>query len=258
MSVSKSAVISSVSPPLPKDIVARLLDEYQYIKQQFFLRKFQPSELNGGRFGECVVRLIQYLDTGAYTPFGSSLSNTETIFNHAHQNVSLPETVRFYVNRLTRVILDVRNKRDVAHVGGKVSPNYSDSMLICQCADWILTDIVREYHTCPIDVARQMVASINEVHIPIVVEVDGWVRIQNTNLDAKKKSLVVLYYKKPNRVRDSDLVRWIEYKNVTRYRTVVLKALHAEALIHYAGEYCELLPLGVQFVEKNISMELLV
>lgn len=258
MSVSKNAVISAISPPLPSDIIIRLIDEYQHIKQQFFLRKFQPSELNGGRFGECVVRLIQYLDTGVYIPFGTYLGNTETILNHAYQNTALPETIRFYINRLVRVILDVRNKRDVAHVGGKVSPNYSDSLLICQCADWILTDIVREYHTCPIDAARQMVASINEVHIPIIAEIDGWIRIQDTTLDARKKTLVVLYYMKPNRVRDSDLAKWIEYLNVPRYRTTILKTLHVEALIHYAGGQCELLPLGVQFVEKNISMELLV
>jgi hypothetical protein len=258
VSVSKSAVISAISPPLPRDIVTQLLDEYQHIKQQFFLRKFQPSELNGGRFGECVVRLIQWLDTGAYTPLGTSLGNTETILNHAHQNVTLPETARFYINRLTRVILDIRNKRDVAHVGGKVSPNYSDSLLVCQCADWILTDIIREYHTCPIDTARQMVANINEVHIPIVAEINGWIRIQDTKLDARKKTLVILYYKKPNKVQDSDLAKWIEYQNVPRYRTTVLKELHTEALIHYMSGQCELLPFGVQYVEKNIRMELLV
>lgn len=257
MSISKDAIILAVSPPLPQDIVTHLVNEYQHIEQQFFLRKFQPSELNGGRFGECVVRLIQHLDTGTYTLFGANLGNTETILNHAHQNPLLPETIRFYINRLTRVILDIRNKRDVAHIGGKVSPNYSDSQLISQCADWILTDIVREYHTCTIEVARQMVTNINEIHIPIVAEVDGWIRIQNTKLDAQKKTLVVLYYKNPTKVRDSDLAKWIEYKNVSRYRVAVLRALHTEALIHYNNGQCELLPFGVQYVEKNISMEFL-
>lgn len=258
MSVSKNAVISAVSPPLPRDIITRLTDEYQHIKQQFFLRKFQPSELNGGRFGECVVRLIEHLDTGSYTPFGVSLGNTETVLNRAHQNSALPETVRFYINRLTRVILDIRNKRDVAHIGGRVSPNYADSLLISQCADWILTDIVREYHTCSIDIARQMIANINEIHIPIVAEIDGWIRVQDTKLDTRKRTLVILYYKNPDMVSDSDLAKWVEYKNPSRYKASVLKMLHTEALIHYMNGQCKLLPLGIQYVEQNISMELFV
>jgi hypothetical protein len=190
MSVDRKAVLAAISPPLPDEIATRLLNEYLHIKQQFFLRRYRPSELNGGRFGECIVRLIQHLDTGTYTPFGTSLASTENILDHAFRNVSLPETIRFYVNRLTRVVLDIRNKRDVAHVGGKVSPNYADSLLICPCADWILTDIVREFCTCRIEVARQIVANINEIQIPIVAEVDGWVRVQDTKLDARSKALI--------------------------------------------------------------------
>lgn len=260
MSINRSAVKAALSPPFPAEIVDSLLVEYQHIKQQFFLRKFGPSELKGGRFAECVVRMLQFLDGGTYTPIGTQFASgaTDRAINRTAQNAAIPETMRFYIGHLTRVLLDIRNKRDVAHVGGKASPNHSDSLLVCQCADWILTDLIREYGTCTIDVARQMVANINEIKLPIVAEVNGFVRIQNTKLKLQEKVLVVLYYKRPNKVRDSDIAKWVLYTHTSRFSKEILPPMHSDALIHYSGGQVDLLPLGEAFVEKNISMEMLV
>ncbi|WNZ25437.1 hypothetical protein HJG54_22995 [Leptolyngbya sp. NK1-12] len=257
MSVQKSQIESALSAQLPKDIITELLNEYQHIKQQFFLRKFQPAELNAARFSECVLRLIEFLDTGNYTPFGKQL-NTQNIINRISNNTGLPEGVRFFIPQLTRVLLDIRNKRNVAHVGGEVNPNYSDSLLVSHSADWILIELIRNYHTNSIDEARKIVESINEAKIPVIVEVGSFVRVQNTKLKADQKTLLILYYKQPDKVSDADLIKWIKYSNASRYRTEILKVLDDEALIHYENGFCTLLPKGIIHVEKNISLELIV
>ncbi len=257
MSVTKAALVAALSSKIPSDIVTNTLDEYEHIKQQFFLRKFQPSELNGARFGECVLRLLEHADTGSYTPFGTPLKS-EQIVKRVENNTQLPDTLRFFIPRLTRVILDVRNRRDVAHVGGVVNPNYSDALFVVQASDWILTELVRLFHASSINEAQRIVDNINEVRIPIVAEVDGFVRVQNTHLDAREKALVVLYYKQPTNVKDSQLAAWIKYKNLSRFKTAILEKLDAEALIHYETGLCSLLPKGVNYVEKNIALDLLV
>lgn len=257
MSVAKSKVIAALSPKLPNDILTNLLDEYQQIKQQFFLGRFQPSELNAARFGECVVRILEYLHTGSYTPFGTSLQS-ERIINSIQNNTAHVDTIRFFIPRLTRVILDVRNKRDVAHVGGEVNPNYSDALFVTHCADWILTELVRQFYGCSIDEANQIVVSINKVRIPLVAEVNGFVRVQDTKLDASQKVLVVLYYKQPDNVSDANLAKWIKYKNISRFKSEILSKLDSEAIIHYECGVCTLLPKGARYVEKNISLDLLV
>lgn len=256
MSVERNKLESALAKQVPNDILEKMLDEYQHIKQQFFLRKFQPSELNGARFAECVLRLLEYLDTGKYTPFGKSLSS-ESIVNRISNNTVLQDTLRFFIPRLTRVILDVRNKRDIAHVGGEVSPNYSDALFVVQAVDWILTEFVRHFYSCTMDEAQRIVSSINEVRIPIVAEMDGFVRVQNTGLDARTKALVVLYYKRPMKVKDTDLARWIKYKNESRFKKVVLSELDAEALTHHNDGYCSLWPKGAKFVEENVPLDLL-
>ena len=257
MSIQRSQIEAALTTQFPKDIITTLLDEYQHIKQQFFLRKFQPAELNGARFSECVLRLIEFLDTGNYTPFGEQL-RTQNIINRVSNNTSLPEGIRFLIPQLTKILLDIRNKRNVAHVGGEVNPNYTDSTFVSHSTDWILVELIRNYHTNSIDEARKIVESINETKIPVIVEVGSFMRVQNTRLKADQKTLLILYYKQPDKVSDANLIRWIKYSNASRYRTEILKNLDDEALIHYEDGFCTLLPKGIIYVEENVSPELIV
>jgi hypothetical protein len=254
MSIQRPQIETALCSQLPKDVVNKLLDEYEHIKQQFFLQKFQPTELNAARFSECVLRLIEFLDVGNYTAFGKQL-DTEKIINRVSGNIKLSEGIRFFVPRLIRVLLDIRNKRNVAHVGGEVNPNYSDSLLVSHSADWILIEIIRNYHTNSIDESRKIVQSINETKIPVIVEIDGFLRIQNTKLTAEHKTLLILYHKQPDKVRESDLVKWIKYGNASRYKAQILKKLDDDVLIHRLNDVCVLLPKGIAYVEKNISLE---
>lgn len=257
MSVQRYQIESALSTYLPKDIIVALLDEYQHIKQQFFLGKFQPAELNAARFSECILRLIEFLDTGQYTAFGKQL-DTQKIINRVTNNTNLPEGIRFFIPQITRVLLDIRNKRNVAHVGGEVNPNYSDALFVSHSSDWILVEIIRNYHINSIDEARKIVASINEAKIPVIVEVGNFIRVQNTKLKTDQKTLIILYYKQPDKVSDTDLIKWLKYANASRYRSEILKVLDNEALIHYENGFCVLLPKGIAYVEKNISPELIV
>lgn len=257
MSISESTLISSIEAHLPKEIITELLKEYKHIKQQFFLDKFRPTELNAARFSECVLRIIEHVDTQTFTPFGTQL-DSEKIINRVANNTKVPNTIRFFVPRITRVILDVRNKRDVAHVGGEVSPNYSDSLFIVHAADWILTEIVRHYHSCTVDEAAAIVSAINEIKVPIIDKFDGFVRVLDNSLKADKKVLVILYDQQPEKVSEQQLRTWIEYKNPTNFREKVLKPLHKDAYIHFEGGYCFLTRKGILFVEKNISPNILI
>jgi hypothetical protein len=257
MSVSESVLIASLSTNLPNLVLVELIKEYKTIKQQFFLSKFGPTELNGGRFAECILRILEYVEVGSFTSFGTQVPS-DTIINKVTQNTSLPNTVRFFIPRLVRVILDVRNKRDVAHVGGEVSPNYSDSLFIVHSADWILTELVRHYHSCSIDQAASIVATINEIRIPIVEEFNGFIRILDTSLLARDKVLVILYSKQPVEVSEKDLRKWIEYKNPTQFKESVLLSLHKDALIHFENSICRLTKKGILYVEMKIPANILI
>lgn len=121
-----------------------------------------------------------------------------------------------------------------------------------------LIEFIRNYYTNSIDEARKITQSINETKIPVIVEVDGLIRVQNTLLSAEDKTLLILYYKQPNKVSDLDLCKWIKYKNMSRYRRELLPLLDEKALIDYQNSMCILLPKGIAFVEKNVNTEIIV
>ena len=260
MSVARNQVEAALSPPLPKDIVTRLLDEYTAIKQHLALRHFQPSEMNGGRFAECVVRLIQHQHNGNPTPFGQYLGSgiAEQLSRQIASNSRLSHSMRTLIPQFTATLYEVRNKRDVGHVGGDVNPNLADSLLVARLADWIMTEILRIYYRCDIATAQKIADSLNETQIPIVAEVDGFVRVLNTALDHAQRTLVILYYKRPSKVQDNDLVKWTAHTHSTRFKKDVLGKLHSDALIHYAAGFCTLLDKGVIYTEKNNLMQMVV
>jgi hypothetical protein len=257
MSVTRSEIEAALCQSLPTEVVSALLDEYVSIKKQFFLKNFRPSELNAARFSECVLRLIEFLIMGSYTPFGTKLGS-DKIINKAKDATQLPEGIRFYTLSLVRVLLDIRNRRNVAHTGGEVDPNYSDSLFVSHAADWIMTELVRNYHTVDIDEAREIVESINKSPIPVVVETDEFVRVQNAKLSLEKTLLLILYHKYPKSVFFYDLYTWTKHmpkSNSTSVRDCLDK-LNEKSLVHPVGSSFVLLPSGIKYVEKNIPLEL--
>ena len=258
MSITKTQFIVALTPTLPLDIVENLLDEYLAIKQHLILARYSPSELNGGRFSECVIRLIQHISAPPHTPFGQHLSNIDQIIRQAEGNTALHESMRFYIPRLARVLLDIRNRRNVAHVGGEVDPNYSDSLLVSQVADWILIEIIRLYYNCTINEAKDIASSINQIHIPVIFNVDGFLKVQDSSLSVRSKILLLLYYSKPKNLIDTELQKWTRYSNATRFRKDILSQLDDDALIHYENNLCILTPRGIGYVEKNLCLEIVV
>lgn len=260
MGVAKNQVTANLKPHLPDDIVTHLLDEYDEIKHHLAFRRFRPSELNGGRFAECIVRLLNYVNSGSYTPFGTSLGNgaARTIHNQIEGNTSLCDSLRYFIPRAAWTMMDLRNRRDVGHVGGDVNPNLADALLIGKMADWIMTELLRIYYSCSMDAAQKIADGLNEIQIPIIAEIDGFVRVQNTKLDFPQKTLAIMYHKHPSRVRDTALFKWTEYSNASAFKKSVLGKLHSSALIHYMDGCCTLLPQGIAYVEKHIPLELIV
>jgi hypothetical protein len=255
MSVLINRVEEILNGQLPDEVIGHIVSEYLHIKQQFILNNFLPTELNGGRFGESALRAIEFLDTGKYTAFGTQVPS-EQIIRSAANNTTLSETLRLFIPRTLRVIIDVRNKRDVGHPGGDVSPNFSDSLFIVGSCDWVLTEFVRHFYNCSINEASQIVKDINETKIPIVTELNGFIRVNSVSLSTPEKILVILYYKNPTCIQEKDLQKWLRYKNPTNFRKILI-AMDKQALIHYENHVCNLLPNGIIKVETQIPTNLI-
>jgi hypothetical protein len=48
---------------------------------------------------------------------------------------SAPDSIRLHIPRTFRVIYDIRNKRDAAHLGDGIDPNLQDSTLVSAASE---------------------------------------------------------------------------------------------------------------------------
>jgi len=240
---------------LPTELVDSLLTFYKEIKEKFYLDKHEPAELNGGKFAEICFRILQHeTANGVYTPVGQQISQLAQELRRFEQLpvASAIDSYRIHIPRTLTIMCDVRNKRGVAHPNVEISPNHSDSSLLAICADWVMAELFRVHYQCAPDEAQAIVDSLVERRLVLVHEVEDVKRVLLPNISPKDEILLLLYAEHPRKVREVDLLAWVEVKSrdKTKYRERYLDVLHQQKLIEYRkDEWCLILPPGVRYVE---------
>lgn len=238
---------------LPSDLVSALQTEFQKLHQQYFLGKWEPSQLDGGRFAEAILRIVQYKDTGAYTQIGTQL-NRLALVQSAERNTALADTWRFQIPQLAAIVLDFRNKRNVGHLGA-IDVNEMDSTIVLNVANWIVAELIRLETQMTPDAAQAEIKKIIERRVPIIEEVGGRLKCLDSTLSAKEMAMVFCYQKYPVQVSLNELVEWTQYKNKSVLRKQ-LQALDKDCRIDFRDDVVQLTRKGVAWVENNVEFKL--
>jgi hypothetical protein len=232
-----------------------LLDEFDELNNRFYLGDFRPSELSGGRFSEAAFRICQQVCLGTYTPLGKTLPRVDQLVIQL-ENVpssTADDSFRLHIPRSLRVIYDLRNKRDVGHLGtGAIVPNFSDSTLIVSIASWVVSEIVRISHSCDMQTATALVESLVQRRAPLIWEDDDVIRVLHSDLSYKDQVLLLLYHVQPERVPDRKLFEWTEYSNFSKFRADVLGSLHDDRLIEYRNREAIITPKGNVAIDAKL------
>lgn len=158
---------------LPKDLREPLGQTFSEIKHNFTLGKHEPSELNGGKFAEVVLRILEWhtSPTKQFTAFGARIPDFGQATRRFEGLSGLPDSVRFHIPKLIGAIYTLRNKRGVGHVGGDINPNHMDASLISAMASWIMAELVRLFHKIDLHEAQSIVDSLMDKSISVIWEV---------------------------------------------------------------------------------------
>src|SRR4051812_26070022 len=117
---------------VPTALVDELLDSYEEAKRRYFLGDHRPNAVEGGRFSEAAFRVMQHSGGLAVTPIGKSLPRVDHLVAQLEKlpGTTAPDAVRIHIPRTLRLIYDIRNKRDAAHLADGIDPNLQDATLI--------------------------------------------------------------------------------------------------------------------------------
>ena len=166
------------------------------------------------------------------------------------KNTSLDESIRFLIPKATEMILDIRNKRDVAHVGKEIDVREMDAILLVRLSNWILSEIIRQESTLDNLEIQELINQLSQKSVPFIEVIDGDVIILHTELSAKEKTLLALFHQSP--LTDSELINVVEYKNPSRFKKIILQELNSEKLIHRKGDKLFRTSKGIKFAEEKI------
>lgn len=240
--------MSRILKTIPENLEAKLFEEYAEIKRRFQLNDCGPSQLNGGRFAEAVLRIFQHLLGATITPFGTDIEakNKTSIINKVTCDAKIDEHIRQKITALTKLLLDFRNNRDVAHLGG-FSANKIDANFVLSCANWMVAEFIRVYGNYSMIDAQKIIDEIGISNFPVIFDIEGEEFITRSDLGVKEEILVLLCRQK----RDSDFL-FLKTKdsNKTRFSRT-LDSMAKKKLVALKDGFYHLLPSGIKLINTK-------
>jgi hypothetical protein len=248
------APLAEVFGRLPATLRDELLSAFNQIVKNFRERRWEPAELNGGKLCEVVYSILKGHAEGKYPARAKKPRNMVLACQNLETEAAgTPRAVRIQIPRMLIALYEIRNNRNVGHVGGDVDPNHMDAVCVLQVAKWIMGELVRVLHDVDTERAAAIVESLVERDTPLIWQIDGKKRVLNTGLSMRDKTLLLLHAT-DGQVAESTLVSWLEHSNASVYRRGILKKLHRERLIEYDAttRTTQISPTGIVDVEERL------
>ena len=197
--MTQNAPFSDALAGVPDGLRNDVLGAFNEILTNFREGRWEPAELNGGKFCEAVYTVLDgHLrgGGGAFAARASKPKNFPKACSDLAERFEKEEgnhSARILIPRILPGLYDIRNNRGVGHVGGDVDPNRMDAMVVVSMSKWVLAELVRILHCLPTDTATSIVDGLVEREIAWVWRTDDVRRVIHTGLTWKEKTLVLLY-----------------------------------------------------------------
>jgi hypothetical protein len=236
---------------LPADLVDEVLESYVEAKRRFHLGDHRPQEVEGGRFSEGVFRLLQHMAGLSVTPLGRTLPSVDTLLKTFEQASGQPDSVRLHIPRTLKLIYDIRNKRDVAHLGDAIDPNLQDATLVIANMDWVLAELVRLHHNVSPDQAQAIIHDLVSREVPAIEEIGGQPVILS-DLRPRDQALLMLYRAGATGASLDDIAGWLRVTRKDHLKARLVR-LDGDRLVleHHGTGRFHITAAGIKDVEAR-------
>lgn len=237
-------------------LINELLEAYTEAKRNYLLGGHRLSAVEGGRFCEAAYRILQATTGQNVTPLGDSLE-TERVAKDLQRlpAADYPKSVRIYVPRALRVVYDIRNNRDAAHLADGIDPNLQDATLVVSVLDWVLAEFVRLSGKTSADIAQRLVSDLVTRRYPAIQGFESGPKVLRTDLRAGEVVLALLYHSGADGALLPDLMRWVPAPMQSNLRRTI-QNLDSKALAHRDGRRVQITRAGERYVETRSLLEL--
>jgi len=239
----------------PTILVDELLECYVEQKKNYYLGRMRPNEVEGGRFAEAAFRMLQHSAGVSVTPLGVQLDTT-SISRTLENMTNAADSVRFHIPRTLRVIYDIRNKRDAAHLGDGIDPNLQDSALVSAALDWVLAEFVRLARGVSPDRAFALVRAITIRRVPAVEQFGDFLKTLRPSLGPSDRILLLLYHCADAGATTAELSNWLKPKQRTNLSRTLTQLEHDKDCIVFTDGRYRLTRRGISAMESRHLVEI--
>src|SRR6202050_5190220 len=248
-------IMNSLIARFPTNLVDELIECYVEQKKNFYLGRMRPNEVEGGRFAEAAFRMLQHAAGVSATPLGVQL-NTIGISQTLENATNAGDSVRFHIPRTLRVIYDIRNKRDAAHLGDGIDPNLQDSSFVSAALDWVLAEFVRLARGVSPDKAFALVKAITIRRVPAFEQFGDFLKPLRPSLGPSDRILLLLYHCADAGATAAELSNWLKPKQRTNLSRTLAQLEHDKDHIVLAGGRYRLTRRGISAIESRHLVEI--
>lgn len=245
-------ITASLNKHFDATLVEELLSSYQEAKHNFYLGGLRLGAVEGGRFCEAAFRILQQATTTKFTPLGKSIDANSIALQLANTaSGGFSDSIRLHIPRALRVVYDVRNNRDAAHLADGIDPNLQDASLVIGNIDWVLAEFVRLYHSVDANEAQRIINALVVRKLPVVQDFNGFLKVLNPKLKVTEFILVLLYERGSAGASYEQLEAWVRPKMRTNLRRTLKKMVDDSDCAHNDGGRYIITKLGIRFVENK-------
>lgn len=240
-----------LSAGLPATLVTELLDAYTEAKRRHHLGDHRPQAVEGGRFSEALFRILQHETGQPVTPLTKSLPKVDSLLVKFENAVGSNDSVRIHLPRTLKLIYDIRNKRDIAHLTDGIDPNRQDSALVIGNMDWAMAELVRLHHGVSANEAQRIIEDLVTKEVPAIQEIDGH-PVLLAKLAPRDQALLLLYRVGAAGTTVDELAGWLRVDRKDNLRAR-LRKLDTDQLvfIHPTTARVYLTDKGIREVETR-------
>lgn len=241
---------------LPDGLRNPLIETFNSILDDFRTSRWEDASAGGGKLCEIVYSIIDGYLRGSFPLKPSKPANLvdacRALEKAPPSGKPGDRSVRIHIPRVLPPVYEIRNNRNVGHVGGDVDPNHMDASYVVGAAKWLLAELVRIFHSTDAAAASQIVETIIQRETATVWVIGGKRRVLIPGLTMKDK-VVILLHDAGGRATEAELLDWTEHTNPSVFRRDILRPLHKQRLIEYDETTREvhLSPVGYEYIEKG-------
>jgi hypothetical protein len=246
--------VSHVLGPVPQVLEDELFEKFREIERNFRERRWEPAELNGGKLCEVTYCILRGHVDGSFPAKSHKPANLyDACLKMEKEPATWGRSVRIQLPRMLISLYEIRNNRNVGHVGGDVDPNHMDAVCVLHMAKWIVAELVRIFHGVSLAEASALVEALSDREVALIWDAGSVRRVLDNSLSMLEKTLVLLFGSSQP-LSEGELIESLEHSNPSVYRRDVLRRAHADRLIDYDenARTVRISPLGIKRVETKI------